>query len=342
MTRVPPGATNRRRGSGETFPAGAAPIGSGTRVAAPTYLLVEVLATDRGESNRDRDGSRRIESESFGASARCPPAPLESIRFTLDGDTAAARCVASVPAGDDAGAALVDVTPWRVRRDARVSTLTPLRVRCELAPTSNLAVAAAFAARGADAPDTATASRVIEFPADAFDHARGWFPSDLGEWFELERPTFVEDRKSANRVGEMIVRAKLRAKLVEGLELTPARRVGGIGAGNGTGNGTGDTGNGAGVVRVDSGPDASDALRLLRVHRLELAWWSRNTGATTDMSAWTPVCPPGFAALGSVVVPSFNAPPDALVARAPLARRRARGSRTTRTTRTRRRNRGDL
>ena len=315
VTRVPPGATLPRVGLEKPSPPRAAPIGSDRRVAEPTYLLVEVLATDRGESNRDRDGSRRIESESFGASARCPPAPLESIRFTLDGDTAAARCVASVPAGDDAGAALVDVTPWRVRRDARVSTLTPLRVRCELAPTSNLAVAAAFAARGADAPDTATASRVIEFPADAFDHARGWFPSDLGEWFELERPTFVEDRKSANRVGEMIVRAKLRAKLVEGLELTPARRVGGIGAENDTRNN--GAGNGAGVVRVDSGPDASDALRLLRVHRLELAWWSRNTGATTDMSAWTPVCPPGFAALGSVVVPSFNAPPDALVARAP-------------------------
>ena len=35
------------------------------------------------------------------------------------------------------------------------------------------------------------------------------------------------------------------------------------------------------------------------------------------MSAWDPVCPPGCVPLGTAVVPSFNAPGEALVAYAP-------------------------
>ena len=35
------------------------------------------------------------------------------------------------------------------------------------------------------------------------------------------------------------------------------------------------------------------------------------------MSAWDPVCPPGTVQLGTAVVPSFNAPGEALVAYAP-------------------------
>ena len=40
-------------------------------------------------------------------------------------------------------------------------------------------------------------------------------------------------------------------------------------------------------------------------------------GPCVEMSAWAPVCPPGTASLGTVVVPCFNAPSEALVALAP-------------------------
>jgi hypothetical protein len=73
--------------------------------------------------------------------------------------------------------------------------------------------------------------------------------------------------------------------------------------------------------------ETSSRLILRRARRLDLTWSSKNSGAS-DFSAWTPSCPPGYAVLGTTVVASFVAPPEALVAPAPwlLAKVDARNS----------------
>jgi hypothetical protein len=65
----------------------------------------------------------------------------------------------------------------------------------------------------------------------------------------------------------------------------------------------GDSGGsgGSGVIAGGS-EEVAAGLMLRRVHQLELVWWSRNTGANQELSAWAPVCPPGTAPLGTVVV----------------------------------------
>mmetsp|Transcript_35765 Transcript_35765/g.88031 ORF Transcript_35765/g.88031 Transcript_35765/m.88031 type:complete len:382 (+) Transcript_35765:38-1183(+) len=133
------------------------------------------------------------------------------------------------------------------------------------------------------------------------------------------------------------LRVRLRARAVECLDLRPMRLT--PSGANETSTTGGVTPGPAGPSRTSSsvslasqpsalsadferlgmGLDASGPLQLRRVHQLELVWWSRNSGSNLEMSAWAPVCPPGTAPLGTVVVPCFEAPAEALVALAAWA-----------------------
>jgi len=114
----------------------------------------------------------------------------------------------------------VDVLPWRLRG---APAGEPLRLRLELATTSNPAVAAALA--GTDI-ETFTAAATIEIPvvdllrASASADAATWFPRGEGEWYTLSPPGHGVG------VGDASVpppRVRLRARAVEGLDLRPMR-----------------------------------------------------------------------------------------------------------------------
>ena len=127
-------------------------------------------------------------------------------------------------------------------------------------------------------------------------------------------------------------RIRVRARLAEGLNLRIPRRGGGSDREEDAGDqrvaNVGHTveqtvGHDVGhaVEKVVSSSAASssggEGLRLVRVRQLELVWWSRNSGAACEASAWAPVCPPGTVSLGTAIVPSFRAPTEAFVVRAP-------------------------
>ena len=119
-------------------------------------------------------------------------------------------------------------------------------------------------------------------------------------------------------------RIGVRARLAEGLDLRIPRRGGGSDREEDAGDQRVATvGHTIGhtVENVVSSSAASssgsEGLRLVRVRQLELVWWSRNSGAACEASAWAPVCPPGTVSLGTAIVPSFRAPTEAFVVRAP-------------------------
>ena len=132
VTRVPPGAT-LPRGSGRNLPAARAPTIGSRRARRGTYLLVEFsrrIGANRIGTETDRDDRIRIVR-----SIRALSPGAVGIDSVHPGRRYRRRAVCRVRSrGRRRAPRLVDVTPWRVRRDARVSTLTPLRVRCELAP----------------------------------------------------------------------------------------------------------------------------------------------------------------------------------------------------------------
>jgi hypothetical protein len=284
------------------------------------------------------------------------------LRFSADHQTAST----AIPAGATTGAALVDVVSWRLRGANKGE---PLRLRVELATTSNRAVAAALVGSGVE---TFTAAATIDIPAfellpastltAAAAAASMWFPREDGDWYVLSPPK--EDNAAAHTAaaaasaasaasgdggrGKQTTtqrRVRLRVCVVEGLELRPLRLPLSTSAAAASGldrAGSSDAatiisadlhrlaladaaGESAASVAASSGSLSADSggsvethnLKLRRVHQLELVWWSRNTGSTLELSAWAPVCPPGTASLGTVVVPCFNAPSEALVALAP-------------------------
>ena len=125
-----------------------------------------------------------------------------------------------------------------------------------------------------------------------------WARASSGEWIDL---------------GE--ARVRVRARLVEGLDLRS------FAAPETTAKTTAK--NPSPRAKKTPAPSPSSdplpPLRLYRVGRLELAWWSRDCGSSQELSAWTPArsLPPGVAALGACVVPSLVAPAETLVVDAP-------------------------
>ena len=312
----------------------------------PVYLLVEVLNIENAQGI---DSSTRDDEEP----PALPPPPLQALRFEVDGGCGFNESASSsMTAGSSTGAALVDVTSWRIRNNAHGggddATREPLRLRVELAPTSHRAVAAALAGSGLE---TFTAAATIDLPPFellppeapvSIAASSSWFPQERGELYTLSPPpTEAEHAAAATPPLERRPHVRLRARLVEGLELCPSRLTP-------SSEGSSATSTAAHLRRLTLDPDSSagesdgeapaaaprqtlsrlgpispgasntsSRLRLRRVHQLELVWWSRNTGANLELSAWAPVCPPGTAALGTVVVPCFSAPSEALVAIAP-------------------------
>jgi len=296
--------------------------------ADPTYLLVEIL---------ESDGIREFEREDDGAKAQVPP-PKEAFALALAGTFRSGDGLgaSSLPAGATRGAALVDVANWRSRSASMNSRLTqgrvepsrsspppppPLGVEVTLAPTHDPAVAAALVGSGVE---TFTARCVIDFPADEMlrrvgvsdesSNPDGWYPSETGEWRDMA-PGRINGIDAVNGDGEerdKVRRIRVRARLAEGLDLRPPRRV----------VDTDDSRDGLGLSERDfptapldpsvptpsgavsqrSGDDSSSAsstrvsgsriggvlpaagLRLVRVRQLRLVWWSRNSGAACEVS----------------------------------------------------------
>jgi hypothetical protein len=297
--------------------------------ADPTYLLVEIL---------ESDGIREFEREDDGAKAARVPPPKEAFALALAGTFRSGDGLgaSSLPAGATRGAALVDVANWRSRSASMNSRLTqgrvepsrsspppppPLGVEVTLAPTHDPAVAAALVGSGVE---TFTARCVIDFPADemlrrvgVFDESSnpdGWYPSENGEWRDMS-PGRINGIDAVNGDGgerDKVRRIRVRARLAEGLDLRPPRRV----------VDTDDSRDGLGLSEMDfptapldpsvptpsgavsqhAGDDSSSAssarvsgsriggvlpaagLRLVRVRQLRLVWWSRNSGAACEVS----------------------------------------------------------
>ena len=197
----------------------------------------------------------------------------------------------------------------------------PLGVEVTLAPTHDPAVAAALVGSGVE---TFTARCVIDFPADEMlrrvgvsdesSNPDGWYPSENGEWRDMA-PGRINGIEAVNGDGEerdKVRRIRVRARLAEGLDLRPPRRV----------VDTDDSRDGLGLAERDfptapldpsvptpsgavsqrSGDDSSSSssarvsgsriggvlpaagLRLVRVRQLRLVWWSRNSGAACEVS----------------------------------------------------------
>ena len=218
----------------------------------------------------------------------------------------------------------------------------PLRVEVTLAPAHDAAVAAALAGSGLD---TFTARCVLEYDAGAMLHDAprtngsdrrwnegGWFPSERGEWHEMRLARRdvtggVDGGGGSNDANDAREgrkpRIRVRARLAEGLDLRPPRRGGGSDRdedAKNVGHAVGHTVGHIGSSSTASSSGGGEGLRLVRVRQLELVWWSRNSGAACEASAWAPVCPPGTVSLGTALVPSFRAPTEAFVVRAPWIR----------------------
>ena len=226
--------------------------------------------------------------------------------------------------------------------DAGHHPAPPLRVEVTLAPAHDAAVAAALAGSGLD---TFTARCVLEYDAGAMldDAPRtngsdrrwnegGWFPSERGEWHEMRLARRdvtggVDGGGGSNDANDAREgrkpRIRVRARLAEGLDLRPPRRGGGSDRdedAKNVGHAVGHTVGHIGSSSTASSSGGGEGLRLVRVRQLELVWWSRNSGAACEASAWAPVCPPGTVSLGTALVPSFRAPTEAFVVRAPWIR----------------------
>ena len=273
---------------------------------SPTYLIVEVLETRNA--------------------AVFDTARFELLDSALDAESAS---VAATAAGETTGAAMLDVGEWRarVRREKNgFGQDAALEVRVSLEPSllSLLSFGATpregDAARdGGGATVTFPAAELLAASADPRDG--GWYPSRDGVW--------VDERKKSAESGKAGKALRVRARIAEGLDLTPPRDV--PPGGDDDGDGDGSTRRAAAYSEHDdsfAGENLEDAeetfvtssgetrLVLRRAPRLNMTWSSKNSGAS-DFSAWTPACPPGFAALGTTVVASFAAPAEALVAPAP-------------------------
>ena len=273
---------------------------------SPTYLIVEVLETRNA--------------------AVFDTARFELLDSALDAESAS---VAATAAGETTGAAMLDVGEWRARVRREKNELgqdAALEVRVSLEPSllSLLSFGATpregDAARdGGGATVTFPAAELLAASADPRDG--GWYPSRDGVW--------VDERKKSAESGKAGKALRVRARIAEGLDLTPPRDV--PPGGDDDGDGDGSTRRAATYSEHDdsfAGENLEDAeetfvtssgetrLVLRRAPRLNMTWSSKNSGAS-DFSAWTPACPPGFAALGTTVVASFAAPAEALVAPAP-------------------------
>ena len=297
--------------------------------ADPTYLLVEIL---------ESDGIRKFEREDDGAKAQVPP-PKEAFALALAGTFRSGDGLgaSSLPAGATRGAALVDVANWRSRsasmnsrliqglvEPSRSSSSPPLGVEVTLAPTHDPAVAAALVGSGVE---TFTARCVIDFPADEMlrsvvsdesSNPDGWYPSKTGEWRDMA-PGRINGVDAVNGDGgerDKVRRIRVRARLAEGLDLRPPRRVvdtddsrDGLGLSERdfpTAQQDPSVPTPSGVVSRPSGDDSSSSssarvsgsriggvlpaagLRLVRVRQLRLVWWSRNSGAACEVSVPSP------------------------------------------------------
>ena len=296
--------------------------------ADPTYLLVEIL---------ESDGIREFEREDDGAKAAQVPPPKEAFALALAGTFRSGDGLgaSSLPAGATRGAALVDVANWRSRSASMNSRLTqgrvepsrsspppppPLGVEVTLAPTHDPAVAAALVGSGVE---TFTARCVIDFPADemlrsvvsdASSNPDGWYPSQSGEWRDMApgRINGIDDVNGDVGERDTVRRIRVRARLAEGLDLRPPRRV------VDTDDSRDELGlaehdfptaqqdpsvpTPSGAVSQHAGDDSSSSssarvsgsriggvlpaagLRLVRVRQLRLVWWSRNSGAACEVS----------------------------------------------------------
>ena len=286
----------------------------------------------------ESDGIREFEREDDGAKAAQVPPPKEAFALALAGTFRSGDGLgaSSLPAGATRGAALVDVANWRSRSASMNSRLTqgrvepsrsspppppPLGVEVTLAPTHDPAVAAALVGSGVE---TFTARCVIDFPADEMlrrvgvsdesSNPDGWYPSETGEWRDMA-PGRINGIDAVNGDGgerDKVRRIRVRARLAEGLDLRPPRRV----------VDTDDSRDGLGLAERDfptapldpsvptpsgavsqhAGDDSSSSssarvsgsriggvlpaagLRLVRVRQLRLVWWSRNSGAACEVS----------------------------------------------------------
>ena len=297
--------------------------------ADPTYLLVEIL---------ESDGIREFEREDDGAKAARVPPPKEAFALSLAGTFRSGDGLgaSSLPAGATRGAALVDVANWRSRSASMNSRLTqgrtepsrsspppppPLGVEVTLAPTHDPAVAAALVGSGVE---TFTARCVIDFPADEMlrrgvvsdesSDPDGWYPSETGEWRDMA-PGRINGIDAVNGDGgerDKVRRIRVRARLAEGLDLRPPRRVvdtedsrDGLGLSERdfpTAQQDPSVPTPSGAVSQHVGDDSSSSssarvsgsriggvlpaagLRLVRVRQLRLVWWSRNSGAACEVS----------------------------------------------------------
>ena len=252
----------------------------------PTYLLVDVLETRNGNM-------------------------FDVVSVALEDDRSDASSVSipmSIHPGKTTGSLLLDVGEWRtsVRRNGRDKSNLSLRVGLAL----SLGDLYGFTTQEGDS----TSGNILTIPAiDLFQvsvRSQGWYPHGEGVWVGSGDGDKNENENK---------RVRVRVRLVEGLNLRALRA---------TNTNTGDDTEASNTTDVEWASSEMQAelssmtkqkdtrLRLRRVRGLELAWWSKNSGAA-DFSAWRPSCPPGYAMLGSTVVASLSAPEEALVAPAP-------------------------